>query len=148
MLDALAQLDVDPAREPEVNITVDDGNRSDVGVLAPALVERGLVGTFFVCAGRLGVDSFLDASDLRRLGEMGMRVGTHGMNHVSWRGLSDDRLGVEIFDAKAKLEDAMGARVLEAACPFGEYDRRALRMLAESGIERVFTSDRAGGAGG
>src|SRR6187551_3623387 len=36
MLDALAQLDVDPAREPEVNITVDDGNRSDVGVLAPA----------------------------------------------------------------------------------------------------------------
>jgi len=144
VLNAIAPLAGGCSGGPVVRITIDDGNQSDVRVVAPALAARGLVGTFFLCAGRMGVDGFLDAAGVRQLVAMGMRIGSHGMDHVSWRGLSPDRLRVEIRDAKAKLEDAAGAAVREAACPFGEYDRRALRMLADSGFERVFTSDRTG----
>jgi len=32
--------------------------------------------------------------------------------------------------------------VVQAACPFGSYDRRVLRSLRGSGYRRVYTSDR------
>jgi peptidoglycan/xylan/chitin deacetylase (PgdA/CDA1 family) len=81
---------------------------------------------------------------VRQLDAMGMHIGSHGMDHVSWRGLRANRLAVEIRDAKAKLEDVLGRAVRLAACPFGEYDRRSLEALRETGFERVYTSDRFG----
>jgi len=35
-----------------VQLSFDDGNRSDVGIALPALLERELSATFFVVAGR------------------------------------------------------------------------------------------------
>jgi hypothetical protein len=40
------------------------------------------------------------------------------------------------------LEAIVERPVKAAACPFGAYDRRALRSLRRSGYQRVFTSDR------
>ena len=36
----------------------------------------------------------------------------------------------------------MGAEVIEAACPFGSYDRRVLGELRRAGYRKVYTSDR------
>lgn len=144
VLDAVSTYIPQVPNAPRVYVCVDDGNMSDLSVVAPALAARGLSGTFFLCAGRLGLEGFLDVCGVRELTAMGMRIGSHGMNHVPWRGLSKDQLELEVRDAKAKLEDVVGESVREAACPFGEYDRRALGMLAESGFQRVYTSDRTG----
>jgi peptidoglycan/xylan/chitin deacetylase (PgdA/CDA1 family) len=70
-----------------------------------------------------------------------MRIGLHGMRHRPWRGLRDDELDEEIRDAKLLLESGSGAPVSAAACPFGSYDRRALRRLRRAGFEKVFSSD-------
>jgi peptidoglycan/xylan/chitin deacetylase (PgdA/CDA1 family) len=66
------------------------------------------------------------------------------MHHRPWRGLDDSELRDELVVSKATLEDTVGARVTDAACPFGSYDRKVLRALKGSGYARVFTSD--GGA--
>src|SRR5688572_8100080 len=42
------------AEVPRVAVCFDDGNRSDVDVVLPALTERGMVATFFPVVGRLG----------------------------------------------------------------------------------------------
>lgn len=130
------------------SVTVDDGNISDLAIVAPALAKKGMRGAFFVCAGRLGAKGFLDESAVRGLAAMGMRIGSHGMDHVPWRGLTGDAARREFADAKAKLEDVLGSGVAEAACPFGAYDRRTLAALRACGFTRVYTSDRGGASPG
>jgi peptidoglycan/xylan/chitin deacetylase (PgdA/CDA1 family) len=139
----LRMLDAIPS-DGSVEITFDDGNRSDVTLGLPALLDRGLKATFFVLAGQLGAPGGLAAADLRRLQADGMEIGSHGMRHRSWRRLDERSAREEIVDAKARLEDLTGRPVVKAACPFGSYDRAALRRLREAGFRAVYTSD--GGA--
>jgi peptidoglycan/xylan/chitin deacetylase (PgdA/CDA1 family) len=126
---------------PEATVSFDDGNASDLQIALPALRERGISATFFVVAGRLGEPGYLSAADLRTLRDEGMTIGLHGMHHQGWRGLSDDDLDEEISVARRRLEDAAGARLDAAACPFGAYDRRVLARLRRAGFAAVFTSD-------
>jgi peptidoglycan/xylan/chitin deacetylase (PgdA/CDA1 family) len=128
--------------QTDVRISFDDGNASDIEHALPALRERGLTATFFVVAGRLGEPYFLDIAAVRELESAGMQIGSHGLRHRAWRGLDDGALREELLDAKAILEAAVGHRVLQAACPFGSYDRRVLRRLRDSGYAHVYTSDR------
>jgi peptidoglycan/xylan/chitin deacetylase (PgdA/CDA1 family) len=128
--------------KPDVTISFDDGNASDLQIALPALAARGLRAAFFVLAGRMCEAGSLRAADLRKLRSAGMIVGLHGDAHVPWRTLDDRELDVELVDARRKIEDALGERVTWAACPFGSYGRRVLGRLREEGYERVFTSDR------
>lgn len=129
------------AGDPRVRVTVDDGRRSDVEILLPRLLERGLAATCFACAGRIGVPGFTGAADLALLHRHGIAIGLHGDAHVPWRGLDDRAARREIEDARARLEEVVGAPVREAACPFGAYDRRTIVRLREAGIDRIHTSD-------
>ncbi len=126
------------------SITVDDGNASDLSIIAPEMASRRMSGAFFVCAGRVGRPGFLDRGGVRELASMGMRIGSHGMDHVPWRGLRERAAHREFSEAKAKLEDLVGAAVVEAACPFGAYDRRVLAYLRACGFKRVYSSDGGG----
>ena len=137
----LATLDAVVGRD-DVHLSFDDGNRSDVDVALPALVERGLRADFFPLAGRLNDDKSLSAEDLRALRTAGMTIGTHGWHHVPWRGLGPEPIQRELVDARRVLSDASGAPVTIAALPLGRYDRRLLQELRRQGYERVFTSDR------
>lgn len=136
-----AALDV-VAPRADVRITIDDGNVSDLTIAVPALHARRLTATFFLPAGLLGRPGFLDAAQARELADAGMTVGSHGMLHRAWTGVSQDELDREIVGARDQLEQILGRPVREAACPFGAYDHRALRALRLAGFERVFTSDR------
>jgi peptidoglycan/xylan/chitin deacetylase (PgdA/CDA1 family) len=129
------------ARRPDVQISFDDGNASDVEIALPALRERGLSATFFVVAGRVGTDGFLDADDIGTLANEGMTIGCHGMHHRRWRRLSPGDLHQELVVSRDRLEEIVGRPVTHAACPFGSYDRQVLRSLRSSGYDRVFTSD-------
>ncbi len=137
----LSVLDSATARD-DVRITFDDGNSSDVEHALPALRERGLRATFFVVANRIGIPGFLDAGALRELTAAGMTIGCHGMRHRRWAGLDEPSLHEELVDARAIIEELVGHRVAEAACPFGSYDRRTLASLRKAGYRRVYTSDR------
>jgi peptidoglycan/xylan/chitin deacetylase (PgdA/CDA1 family) len=125
----------------DVRLTFDDGNASDVRHALPELERRKLRGTFFVVAERLGRPGFLSAGDVRALADAGMAIGSHGMRHVPWRHLPDERLHEELVEAKAQLEGVLDRPVTEASCPFGAYDRRVLRALRRCGYDRVYTSD-------
>ena len=129
------------AGRPDVLITFDDGNRSDVEIALPALRERGLSATFFLVAGWLDEPGFITRDEVRELADAGMTVGSHGLHHRSWRTLGDDELEAELTQARSILTELGGHPVTEASCPFGEYDRRVLRHLRRLGHERVFTSD-------
>jgi len=137
----LAVLD-EAAVRPGISLTFDDGNASDVEVALPALRERGLTATFFPVAGKLGQPGYLDAAGVRALSAAGMRVGSHGMWHRSWRDLDTQTEREELAVARSLIGSAAQAPVRAAACPFGSYDRRVLGALRRHRYEQVFTSDR------
>jgi peptidoglycan/xylan/chitin deacetylase (PgdA/CDA1 family) len=127
---------------PNTRITFDDGNLSDLIVAVPRLLEHHLRGSFFIVAARMGREGYMGRSELLELLAAGMEIGSHGMHHHSWRRTRGGDLLQEIRTAKAILEDTLGVSITQAACPFGDYDRTALNMLANSGFTRVYTSDR------
>jgi peptidoglycan/xylan/chitin deacetylase (PgdA/CDA1 family) len=124
-----------------VRLTFDDGNSSDVDVALPALADRDMEAAFFIVAGRLGTPGSVDIDGVRALMAHDMTIGTHGMAHRPWRGLSADDLRVELIDAREVISDACGASVDAAALPLGQYDRRVLAALRESGYRVVYSSD-------
>jgi peptidoglycan/xylan/chitin deacetylase (PgdA/CDA1 family) len=135
ILDAIAAVE-------GVRLSFDDGNASDVEVALPGLLERGLTGSFFVVAGRIGSSGSLDADGIVELSRHGMTIGSHGMNHRPWRRLSAEERDQEFVAARERIVDVLGHPVTEAALPTGAYDRRVLRDLRRLGYSAVHTSDR------
>ncbi|SDT55768.1 polysaccharide deacetylase family protein [Actinoplanes derwentensis] len=127
---------------PGLRISFDDSNTSDVEFGLPALLARGLTADFFVLAGRLDSAGSLDEDAVRSLQRNGMTVGTHGMRHIPWRGLSPAAADEELVAARERLTKVVGADVSTAACPLGRYDRTLLTRMRRLGYTRVFTSDR------
>lgn len=129
------------SKHRDIRLTFDDGNGSDLEHALPALRERGLRATFFVVAGQLGVPGYIDAAGVRALSLAGMTIGCHGMRHRPWRTVDDGMLREELVEARMILEDIVEHPVVDAACPFGSYDRRVLRSLRRFGYQTVYTSD-------
>lgn len=128
---------------PDVRLSFDDGNASDVEIALPRLRQRGLTATFFLLAGRLGSPGSVDADGVRALRREGMAIGSHGHAHRSWRHMDARTAREELMTAAERLAELTdGQPVDQAACPLGEYDRGSLRALRSFGYRRVFTSDR------
>lgn len=128
---------------PEVRISFDDGNRSDLDHGLDGLLRRGLTGAFFPVAGRLDQAGSLSRDDLHAIGRAGMVIGSHGMDHRPWRGLNDQELERELIKARDDLADAAGRPITQAALPLGRYDRQVLGRLRTLGYRRIYSSDRA-----
>ncbi len=124
-----------------IEITFDDGNASDVHLALPALASSGLSATFFVCAGRVGTEGYLDGPAMLELLSAGMSIGSHGWDHVDWRRVGRAALTREIDGSCRMLADVIGEPVDEVAIPFGSYDRRVITHLRRSGLRTVYTSD-------
>lgn len=130
------------AARPDVRLSFDDGNRSDVDIALPELSARGLDATFFVIAGRLHDSRSLHADDLHALRDAGMRIGSHGWSHIPWRGLGPEQAHREFVEARAVIAEAAGTEIDEAAFPLGRYDRGTLKHLRRAGYRHVYSSDR------
>ena len=126
----------------KLSITFDDGNASDFLIALPELLKRKLTAAFFVCAGRIGENGYLDSAMMRDLIRSNMHVGSHGMLHRPWPGLPARELEVEIVEARKIIEDVLGQQVTSAAVPFGLYNRRVLQRLRRASWQCIYTSDR------
>lgn len=127
--------------QSRVRLTFDDGNASDVEIVLPALLRRGLRAAFFICSGRLDQPTFLNRAQVQELQSQGMQIGSHGVAHIPWRHLSPGLLREELEGSRRVLEEVCGVPVDTAACPFGSYDRRVLSGLRRAGYRFVYTSD-------
>jgi peptidoglycan/xylan/chitin deacetylase (PgdA/CDA1 family) len=131
---------------PDVTVTFDDGNLSDLEIGLPRLLERGLNARFYIPAGLLGEPGRLDDSGVRELHRAGMVIGSHGWAHRDWRSLDwSPRGGIEVGEemvrARQHLGRLTGTDVSEVAVPFGSYDRHVVRILRRTGVTRMYTSD-------
>jgi peptidoglycan/xylan/chitin deacetylase (PgdA/CDA1 family) len=134
-------LDVVKGR-PEVRLSFDDANASDVEIALPELRARGLTASFFVVAGRLDQPGSLTRDQVRELHTAGMTIGNHGLTHCPWRGLDRRDQDQEYVVAREEIAEVIGAPVHDAALPLGRYDRRVIDRLRTLDYRSVHTSDR------
>jgi peptidoglycan/xylan/chitin deacetylase (PgdA/CDA1 family) len=139
-LSAGAALSGQAAGPRAVGITFDDGCETDLLIAAPLLRDRGFGATFYVVAGFVGRPGFLTGPQVRQLAESGFEIGCHSMTHPYLTDLDEGRLGVEIVEAKDRLEQLTGRSVAHFSCPGGRWDGRVARLARESGYASVATS--------
>ncbi len=113
----------------QIALTFDDGNMSDVRIATPALADRGLRGSFFPCAGRIGAPRYLDGPAMAEMLSAEMEIGSHGWSHVDWRRTNDEVLTRETKDARERIAQEIQRSVDSVAIPFGSYDRRVMHSL-------------------
>jgi peptidoglycan/xylan/chitin deacetylase (PgdA/CDA1 family) len=125
----------------DIRLTFDDSNESDYTIALPELKSRNLHAQFFVVAGRLGQPGYLSPPQIEALIAASMTVGSHGMRHRRWAGLSELELQEELVEARDRLEQIAGRPITSAACPFGSYNRRVIKRLVAAGYRSIYTSD-------
>jgi len=125
----------------KIQITFDDGNKSDVTIALPILNDFGRGASFFVLSDRIGEPGFLDEADIIRLHEAGMTIGSHGASHLKWTTLDDAELVEQVQRSMRILSGIVGKSVTTVAVPNGAYDRRVLRVLRSLGVTTVYTSE-------
>jgi peptidoglycan/xylan/chitin deacetylase (PgdA/CDA1 family) len=128
-----------PARR--IVFSFDDGNKSDVTTTLPILRQFGFRASFFISSDMIGMTDFVDATDIVRLRDAGMTVGSHGAAHVRWITLDDRALADQIDRSIRILSGILGNSPSSVAPPFGAYNRRILRVLRQLGVTEVHTTD-------
>ncbi|HUO98116.1 MAG TPA: polysaccharide deacetylase family protein [Rhizomicrobium sp.] len=129
-------------RTAPAQITIDDGNATDVEIALPALVDAGLSATFFIPTDRIGENHYLTEAGIRALHAAGMEVASHGCSHLRWTTVSDAEIAVDVARSIERLAAIIGAPVRSVAVPYGDCDRRVLRVLRSLGVGRVYSSFR------
>jgi len=124
-----------------VMITFDDGYLDNFTHAFPALIAKGLYAIFFVIAGRVGREGYMDALQLRRMAEAGMMIGSHGLTHQFFNDHSDDVLMSELIESRKILQEAVGQPVTMLSLPGGRMHPRLMHYAPLAGYEHVFTSD-------
>jgi peptidoglycan/xylan/chitin deacetylase (PgdA/CDA1 family) len=127
-----------------VVITFDDGFACLADHFGPWL-EVGLRATAYVVSGSLDRMARFDAdlgirarpmissSMLRTLSDAGLEVGSHTINHLDLRTLSDSALRNELEHSRTHLEQSLGRPVTSMAYPRGRFDRRVRQAVIDAG---------------
>jgi peptidoglycan/xylan/chitin deacetylase (PgdA/CDA1 family) len=118
--------------ESAVAITFDDGCASVAERAAPILAARGLRGTVFCVAGRLGGLNdwptqppwaprlrLADAGALAALASDGWEIGSHGLGHAPLDRVDPPTARREVVESREQLEEKIGAAVSSFAWPYG-----------------------------
>jgi peptidoglycan/xylan/chitin deacetylase (PgdA/CDA1 family) len=130
-----------PGGRLPVILTFDDGG---TGALAAAecLDRRGWKGHFFVTAGRIGTQGFLDAEGVRSLHRRGHVIGSHSRTHPERMSvLLPEEQRREWTESITLLTDIIGETVDVASVPGGYFTPGVARAAAGAGVRTLFTSE-------
>ena len=132
----------DGGPKPPVQITFDDGERSQYLNAAPLLAERGISATYFVTPGLIGTATkFLGWDELKALQKAGHSIQSHGWSHKFLTFCSDAELAHELLASRKLLEDKLGTLVEGVSVPGGRWNWRVIKACADAGYRRVYVSD-------
>jgi len=125
-----------------VGLTFDDGYADFAEYALPVLRRYGFTATVFVIAGRLGADNvwdpagprkpLLDATQVRRLAEAGVEIGSHGLMHVSLPA-AHDALDEETSGSRRILQDITGQPAAGFCYPYGHLDAAVVSAVRAAG---------------
>jgi len=123
-------------------LTFDDGGESAATCIADLLDKHGWRGHFFVTAGQIGKQGFVNAAQIRGLRKRGHAIGSHSFSHpLRMSHCSEVELAEEWTRSVKTLSDIVGEPVDTASVPGGYYSNRVAKTAAAAGIRVLFNSE-------
>jgi peptidoglycan/xylan/chitin deacetylase (PgdA/CDA1 family) len=117
-----------------VAITFDDGWENQYQYALPILLKYRLAATFYVITSRIGHLRLMNWLELRDLANKGMTIGSHSVNHLDLKRVTDDSLAWhEIADSRRILQERLNRPVTAFAYPGGTYTPRDLQYVQAAG---------------
>lgn len=116
-----------------VCLTFDDGYKDNLTELLPILEETGAKATVFVAADLIGFSEYsLTDEELKILAESPyVEIGSHGVSHRDFLGLTDEELREELLGSKALLEELTGQNITVFSYPGGHYTWEQAKQAGE-----------------
>lgn len=122
-----------------VVITVDDGLKTGLTIMAPAFEKRGWRGTYNIVTDSIGKPACLTWDDVRELVRRGHSVTTHTKSHANLGKLAQvgktDVLRTEIAVSADRIERETGVRPHYLCLPWGVGGPEVDRIAASCGLE-------------
>ncbi len=123
-------------------LTFDDGGESAATCIADLLDKHGWRGHFFVTAGQIGRQGFMNTEQIRGLRKRGHVIGSHSFSHPQRMSqCSAGELAEEWARSVKTLSDIVGEPVETASVPGGYYSNRVGETAAAAGIRVLFNSE-------
>lgn len=140
----------DSGAHKQLVITFDDGYVDNLWAV-DALVERGMVASFFIVSGAIGRrphwddpgrpdGRMLDATELRRLHGQGMEIGGHTVDHARLTELPAHAAAAQMRDCRHALEGTLGVPVTSFAYPYGAWTPALATAAGQAGYRSACTT--------
>ena len=135
-------------------LTFDDGYIDNLTNAAPLLEKYGMKATLFLLADHSivqntwdetepGVDAkLIDLEQKKNLSPAVYGIGSHGLEHVDLRKLTDEDILKQMVESKRRLEQDLGRSIVAFAYPFGHIDNRLPRLASLAGYDFAVNTDR------
>ena len=128
-----------------VGLTFDDGYADFVTEVLPALSRYGFGATVFVIPGALGGHNSWDepgprkalmtASDVRRIADAGVEIGSHSLRHIRLPEAGDDELTEQVLLSREILAGITGREVTGFCYPYGGIGAREVEAVRAAGYD-------------
>lgn len=125
-----------PEGKPKaLTFSYDDGVKQDVR-LVEIFKQHGLVGTFNVNSGLLGIDNRMSAEEIKNLYiPAGQELACHSIHHPFLEKLPDSLAVFETLVDRENLEKLSGEIIQGMAYPYGTYTEDTIRCLKMANIK-------------
>jgi peptidoglycan/xylan/chitin deacetylase (PgdA/CDA1 family) len=123
-----------------VCLTFDDGYSSDWEIVFPILQEYSVTATFFIVTDWVGSDGYLTRSQIKKMSDAGMQIGSHTHTHPNLLTLDSSSVDDELRCSRLFLEDLLGKEVDTFSFPFGFESSNLIYKVFQEGYKYCCTS--------
>ncbi len=141
LLEDLLQLEQWP--EDAVVLTFDDGHQSNYTVALPILEQFGFKAHFFITTDWINTPGFLNTTEILKLVEKGMKIGSHGTSHSYFNEMGLSRAEKELAQSKALLEHCTARSITSFSAPGGRINANTVKIAERIGYNLLCTSEFA-----
>jgi peptidoglycan/xylan/chitin deacetylase (PgdA/CDA1 family) len=129
-----------PARA--VALTFDDAYQDFYTAAAPVLKANGLTATNYVPTQLVGdtAGAYMTWPEVEELDQQGFEMAAHSQFHVDVSTVDAQRAKIEIFGARADLEQHLGHQVIDWAYPYGAFNYQSIKLVAAAGYFSAATT--------
>ena len=135
-------MDIDQFKSQKINndyiVTFDDGSES-LYKYRDIISSKGQFQIFFIRTDEINSENYLSSIQIKSLSNY-FRIQSHSHSHSNHFLLNDNKIRQEGLMSKEKIENITGESVNNYAFPGGYWSFRCLKILAEIGYRKFFTS--------
>lgn len=128
-----------PLPKKAVAITFDDGRYGQYKWAYHLLKDYGMTATFFITTDWVGKADFMTWAQIKEMGDNGMFIGSHSLDHAPMNKIDDQQLRAELINSKKIIEEKIGRPVDLLAYPGGNYNDHVIELVKEAGYQAAMS---------